>query len=48
MKSKEEIVILMNYLEQKRNEAIDNKTESLALAIGSQIHLLKWILEDKK
>jgi len=45
MKDKEEIKIMLDYLEAERERAISNNAIGLALAIASQIELLKWILE---
>jgi len=45
MKTKEEIVAYFNYLEAERNRAIQNNSLGLALAIASQIELIKWVLE---
>jgi len=47
MKNKEETKIMLDYLEAERERAINNNAISLALAIASQIELLKWILEIK-
>lgn len=45
MRKKTEIIEMINYLELLRNNAVNNEIEFLALAIASQIHLLKWVIE---
>lgn len=45
MRSRIEINEIIDYLEKLRTNAVDNGIESLALAIASQIHLLRWVIE---
>lgn len=47
MKTKREILMMLSYLDNKRKEAVNDNCLSLALAIGSQIQLIKWIMDIK-
>lgn len=46
MKTKQEITELIVYLESIRNKSVDDFLDFIALAISSQIHLLKWVLNE--
>ena len=50
MRNYEEILAMLKVLDKKRNEEIDDGFFNVALAIGAQMELLKWILflEEKK
>ena len=45
MKTSEEIIVLLNYLEAERERAIANNVIFQALSLASLIQLLKWVLE---
>lgn len=45
MKTKEEIILMIDYLNNKREFVIREGLISIALAFASQIELLKWVLE---
>lgn len=47
MKPKEQILLMLNYLNKKREEAIGDNIFSVALSIAGQIELLKWVLDIK-
>lgn len=44
MRSYEEIYSMLNILDRKRNEEVGLGYYNVALALGAQIELLKWIL----
>ncbi len=47
MKTKEDILMMLQYLDNERSKAVANGIYSMALALASQIELLKWVLDAK-